>query len=182
MSKIKSAIEIAMEKTEGMKLSADEKIKLQKQQIETEVRANISKYLDDAIDIEQLQKVLNDVDSERLDDYRRTLIIQLLDEINLKKNNVKAINALKVFIEERLRYKIDQIVSLISRYNSEIESARCEVEKECMERLKKMGISGSAVKPRIKDSSEWKRKHTEVERLYEDKLLHLKGEIKERLS
>jgi hypothetical protein len=176
--KIKSALEIALEKVQRLgALSEEEKQRLKNEEIAAFGKALAERYLS-GLTLRDIKVEL----AERAEEDQRTithhLLQSLLDRIDILHTGAddKIIAAIQLLsgdtgIEQSLK-------DLIQEYQGSIENARQENQRklEAAKRseLESKGISGSAVQPAFETSSEWIRIRQNLDSYYSERFEELR--------
>ena len=157
--KIKSALEIALEKAEKLGAPSDEeKQETRREKLAATAEALVRRYLS-GLPLQDLEVELAKLPAGDMTAVRRDLKSDLLDAIDLESpgQNDKALAAIQqVFGEAET---VQSIRDLLQQYAGAVESARTQnlpaLKSAKMEELRQRGISGSAVEPSVETSKAW---------------------------
>ena len=151
MGEIKSTLEIIMEKTKHMTISEDEKTEFKLREIKDRVRGLITKSIDGVINLDRFKSELVAIDKDKPDLVTQAVIDESISRITLGKDNALILNILDVVNV----IDIISIKKLLTDFHHMLKSKRVEIEADILERLKKKGISGSAIIPHLEADPEW---------------------------
>jgi hypothetical protein len=182
--KIKSALEIAMEKVAKMADLTPQEIREQKEREygpRGEVTAN--KYLSHVYKNADLAVELKKYQGQEGEIVRKAFLFFLcraiqLDNVDKGRRAIEGIQALDIdFDFEKVEGEFEEISSA---FNREREKTYQKLEESQREVLYGLGISGSAVKPNVKEKADFQNDLNQVRELYDmrinklkDKILHL---------
>jgi len=154
MSRIKSAIELAMERTKNLVMSEEERRSFTAKELENKVRAVVRRYLEGIIENDGLNKELAMVEGGEKP-IKSALVDMLVDEFDVEEKNERLLGLLDELagsVKEPLRKELQ---ALRARYAEQIEKREMIVRERVAARLKEMGITGSAVEPNLEEWDEW---------------------------
>ena len=152
MGEIKSTLDLVMEKTSHLKLSAKEKNEQALQETRRRLKGLVDKYRDQSIKFEQLQKELEALKNPGEGIDGRWLMIESLTHLRLDRDNSALIHLLGVYF----RMDTSQIESALDNYVEARQSAAEARMAEIRENMARTSaISGSAVIPNLESDSGW---------------------------
>lgn len=151
MGEIKSTLDIIMEKTKGLTMSEEEKEAFQKKETEGKVRGFLQKYIDGLMDMDRLKAELAALGKPKQVAARAFLRTECMARIELGAENSRIL----YLLQEVLGFEAASISKLLSESDDEVSEKKRKREKQLLKRLKKRGISGSAVIPNIEADAEW---------------------------
>jgi hypothetical protein len=187
--RVKSALELAMEKISGLPELTPEEIAEQKEKEYGPVgEAIAAKYLNGTITNHALQAELDKHSQDAASIVRRALITCLCRELRLDNDGEFARRALqgvrplasgsKDFFEEAER----DFQEILSEYMQEKEKRLRKFEIRAKEKLAKIWISGSALRPNLNVDRDWQRESIEIRHFFEQELERLRNSLIERLQ
>jgi len=173
MAEIKSAIELALEKTKGLSLSREEKERIKEEEMQAKAHGLVHRFLQVDFHLREVEKELAKYDpAERA--QLETLIIQFLTEaIQLDHDDELIFQGIESFRGESKNIT-GKIKELMADYRKQKEKEGQRVEKDLRTKLKRQGISGSAVQPQMEGSREWEDALTQFKPTFESRLRALK--------
>lgn len=151
MGEIRSTLDIIMEKTKGLTMSDEEKRALREREISGRIKGLVQRYRDSLLDLDRLKVEmahLQERDKEAADRLIREELFMRLEPENDKVGLLRA-------LEEILKIDAEPIRQRLSDLKAELEEDRSAYEKVLLERLRKRGISGSAVMPNVAADGDW---------------------------
>lgn len=176
MGEIKSAIELAMERTKGLVMDDQEKREAADREMGSRVSGLLRRYLEEMIDWEDFQKEYEKLGGEKAQ-KNKLLLEAALTEFGLSDNNEKAFDILSFVgggVDVRLKEEIEALrLEFHERITAEVEGAKAKITA----RLKEMGISGNAVEPNVTEWDEWKVAVNEVKSLFRKRLDAWKNKV-----
>jgi hypothetical protein len=152
MAEIKSTLDIIMEKTKGLTMTDEEKRELKRKEIAGKVKGLIQKFSDGLIDPEGLKMELATLGKGNEDMLRRIIMEEIGGRIKPEGDN----KPLLEILEAVTGMNIVPIRKMLIDLERNLEKERAAHEKGLKKRLKKKGISGSAVIPNVDADSQWR--------------------------
>jgi len=180
--RIKSAREIAMEKIAGMGGLTPEEIARQKENEYQPVGEAIAgKYLTRAIREVDLPIELSKYRGNEGEIVRRALISSLCKAIGpgdavVSRRAMQGVELLAGANRslEEAKKELEEIISDCEQKTQQIYSALEEVERQ---RLEKLGISGSAIRPNVRANEDWQQERDKIQRGYDLRLSKLTDKL-----
>jgi hypothetical protein len=152
MAEIKSTLDIIMEKTKGLTMTDEEKRELKRKEIAGKFKGLVQKFLDNIIDLDRLKVDAAAVGEGHEDMFRRVSIQEAIGRIEPEGDN----KPLLEILEAVTGMNIVPIRKMLIDLERNLEKERAAHEKGLKKRLKKKGISGSAVIPNLDADSQWR--------------------------
>lgn len=177
MAEIKSAVELAMERTKGLRLSHEEKEKLKEDEIQTKAHALVNKYLEVDFHLREVERELARFDPPQRHLLERLILQNLIETIDLERDNDLIFQGILSF-RDKSQSSIARMKDLILRYRQRKSKDHEKIEKELLATLERLGISGTAVQPKVEGSPEWEEALGKFKPAFENELGTLKKEIK----
>jgi hypothetical protein len=149
MGEIRSTLDLIMEKTRDLSLSPEEKKTLRGQEWLGKARGWVQKYLDELIGIEDLKREIRNLGaSEGMEGVLKGEIIAPVDPGEDQQRRWEALEAL---------WQIPQraYAEMLVRCRDLLSQAEGKRKGGLLDRLKKRGISGTAVFPNLNQDPEW---------------------------
>jgi len=187
--KIKSALEIAMEKVSDLPELTREEIEEQKKKEYGPVGDAVAKkYLSGTISDGELPQQLARHSGAQGLIVRHALVSSLCREIRLdndRETSGRALQGLNLLSSEksetveRIGHEFWEIVDEFIK-NKEEKSRQFEVL--AIERFRKIGIAGSAVRPNLNEDAHWKEQLLEIQNVYEPRLADIRIRLMQELQ
>lgn len=154
MPAIKSAIELAMERTNNLIIDENDKYTIYIKHIENKIKAILRRYREHIINIDDIDKEMMNVEAD--ESLRKSILIDLLiDKLDVSNKN-EILFDLLCSISAGLKKPFNKEMETLRR--SFIEDKK-EIEKtvreKIMNHLKESGIEGNGIEPNIMAWDEW---------------------------
>jgi len=149
MAEIKSTLDIIMEKTKGLSLSAEEKKTLKREETTKRIGGWVGRFLDDKATLEDVRREFKEVLKD--DTARGLLRAELIAHLHPEGDNGKVFRMMK----ELLNLRTEPLEEKIDAFLKGLIVMRVTRLKHLAEKLARSGISGSAVLPNIAGDPEW---------------------------
>jgi hypothetical protein len=176
MAEIKSAIELAMERTKGLVMDEKEKEASLVQEAENRLRGMVRRFLDGSMDVEAFRKQYEKLELAKR--AKRDLLVDLIVTEFDAGDSGKLFDLLHVAdggLDKSLTKELD---SLHRQFSQEVEKRSGDVKKRVLDRLKKMGIVGSALEPNVAAWDEWAEAVSETKHAFKGRLRQWKERVK----
>ena len=176
MAEIKSAIELAMERTKGLVMDEKEKEKSLIQDAENRLKALVRRFLEGGIDIDDFRNQYDKVELAEV--ARRSLLVEMVVSGFNVGEDTRLFDLLHV-VDRKLDKGLKKELDTLQRQFSEaLEKKNGEVRKRILNRLRKMGIAGSSLEPNLAAWDEWREAVTETKQAFGGRLQRWKDEVK----
>jgi hypothetical protein len=176
VAEIKSSIELAMEKTKGLRLSREEKEKLKEEELYSKAQSLVNRFLEVDFHLKEAEKDLGKYSPDQREHLENLMLHYLCEAIQLDRDNDLIFQGVEAFQKES-KNTIKKIQELIKTYRQRKEKEYKQTEKDLLKKLERQGISGSAVQPKIEGSQEWQDALAKFKPAIEDQLQVLKKEL-----
>ena len=176
MGEIKSTLDLVMEKTRDLSLSAEERQGQKNKEIGSRIRGLLNKFQDEAISLDRFNSEYQVLKKE----YSLTgtgnehLIKEICDQIELAKDNQRLFDLLA----ELKVLDFEGLTSVLQEFQTVRATAARQRRKILKEQLAKTHfISGSAVVPNLEIDEEWRKENGQISAEYEAKLNRAKTKL-----
>jgi hypothetical protein len=177
MAEIKSAIELAMERTKNLVMDEKEKQEFARRELEDKLRAIVRRYLEGIIDREIFSIEYAGVQGQKLE--KRSLLADfLIHEFSVSAENERLFDVLEMVGDEAGEGFRDEAVNMKREFRKELENRVAEIGSSIKGRLEVMGITGSSVEPNITAWEEWRDAVQEIGRIFARRLHDWKDRIR----
>jgi hypothetical protein len=179
--RIKSALEIAMERAASMPgLTQEELAKQKEKEYQPRGAAIAHKYLDGALKERDLQTELSKYRGQEGEIVKRAFMLTLNQSIRLESKSIslKALEGIKAVeptadFDEVKR----QTEAIFDEFGQRLERQIPRYEALEKERFQQLGISGSAVKPNLEESRTWQEELKRIQSEYNSRISKLKENL-----
>jgi hypothetical protein len=179
--RIKSALEIAMERAASMPGFTQEELAKQKEREYQPRGAAIGRrYLEGALKERDLQTELSKYRGQEGEIVKRAFLLTLNQSIKLesKSLSLRVLYGIKAIepttdLGEMKR----QIEAIFDEFGQQVEQKIGRYEALEKERFQKLGISGSAVKPNLEESQTWQEELKRIQSEYDSRISKLKENL-----
>ena len=187
--KIKSALEIAMEKISDLPELTKEEIEEQKEKEYVPVgEAVAKKFLSGTISDSELPMELAQYPGSPGHIVRRSLVEALCREIRLENEDAisgKALTGVRLLASARVGVVEgmgDEFRKIVDDYGRMKEEKSRQYDVLARERLEKLGVSGFAVQPNLSEDPGWKEQLQEIQNSFEPRLADIREKLQRELQ
>jgi hypothetical protein len=177
MAEIKSTLDLVMEKTKDLSLSAEERQEQNNKEMGSRIRGLLNKFQDKAISLDRFNSEYQALKKEYslAGTGNQHLIKEICDQIELAKDN----QALFDLLAELKVPDFEGLTSVLQEFQTVRATAARERRKILKEQLAKTHfISGSAVVPNLEIDDEWRKETGQVTAEFETKLNRAKTKLR----
>ncbi len=180
MAEIKSAIEIAMERTKSFRLSSEEKERLKEEELQSKAHGLASRFMEVDLHFHEVKKELDKYSPAQRSQVERVMLEDFVDRLDLDRDNALAFQGIEILGpgKNELLMKLRE---LIKEYSAQREQEQRKMEKALLMKLETLGIAGTAVLPKVEGSQEWVHALKSFRAPYERKLKDAKEELRNRI-
>jgi hypothetical protein len=169
MGEIKSAIELAMERTKNLVMDDEEKIAFARKDREDRVRAIMRRFLEGMIEGAEFLHEYRDIKAEP--SAKSALLVDLIvEEFKASGTNDRLFALLMLLGGEAGGGLEGEARSLERWFRDELAAREAGIRKRIIARLKDLGISGDAVEPNVREWEESQEAGREIGSLMRDRL------------
>jgi len=158
MAEIKSTLDIIMERAKGITVTEEEKAQFKRRDLEEKVRGLLHKALGGVMDLDRLSDQLAGLDKADREVAMAVLLQQCLGNVDPEGDN-KTVLAI---LEHLLKVDTTSVTGLLAEFHESLEKGKTDQGEKIKKRLRKAGISGSAVVPNILAAPDWHRYISEL--------------------
>ena len=177
MAEIKSAVELAMEKTRDLRLSPEEKEKLKEEEMHSKAHSFVNRFLEVDFHLREVEKDLRKYNPEQRKQLEKFMLQYLAEAIHLDRENDLPLQGMEALREES-KSITGKIRELAEGYRERKEKEYQKIKSDLLTKLQDLGISGSAVQPKVPGSPEWDNALAQFQPAFEAQLRILKEELK----
>ncbi|NWF53614.1 MAG: hypothetical protein HXY45_02330 [Syntrophaceae bacterium] len=176
MAEIKSAVELAMERTKGLRLSHEEMEKMKEEEMQSKAAGLVNRFLEVDFHLRDVEKELGKFDPRQRKHLEQLFLHHLIEAMNLDRDNDLIFQGLETFLPTSA-WTVKKIKDLIQKYQSRKKDEFQKTQNDLRAGLERMGISGSAVRPKVEGSPEWDKARSAFKPRFEEELKKLKKGI-----
>ena len=178
MAEIKSALELAMEKSKKYVISDEERERIREKEILQKATGLCHRYREGHLSLSELMREIERTDKKIRERVKGVLLFQSVDTLSLEEDAERLFSVFEAIKGQSLNDVEEEFQNLRSIYRNEIEEARQKLSLQLVEALKDEGIDGDAVEPNMEGSGDWKGRVEEVNRSHREKLNEIKDALK----
>ena len=171
MAEIKSTLEIIMEKTKGLTMTDEEKRELKRKEMMGRFKGLLQRFVDGLMGLEGLKRESEALGRGYEDMLREIIIREVAERIQPEGDNEPLLEVL----EKTTGMDIGPIRDFLADHERKLEKERVVREKSLMKRLKKNGISGSAVIPNLEADLQWRDYVSNLKETFQKEVASLTG-------
>jgi len=178
MGKIKSTLELAMERTKKFTLSEKEKEEMRQKEVLRKATSLFHRYREKHLSSNEILREIGRMEKNTSTTVKELLLSQWIDALSLDdedKKILKGVESLKERSIAEIRQRFDH---LLSQYQTEKEEVRERMTVQWIEALRMEGIYGSAVDPNLEGSDLWKKESERLDQSYRMKLEAIKQQLR----
>jgi hypothetical protein len=177
MGEIKSTLELVMERTKKFAISEKEKEEMKQKEVLQKATGLFHRYREGHLSLNEILKQIEKMEKKIAITVRESLLSQWIDALSLDDDEriLKGIESLKRRSIDEVKQKFH---SLLSQYLSEKEKVKEKVRAQFTEALRKDGIYGSAVEPKLEGGELWKKENEKLDHSYGVKLEEIKEQLR----
>jgi hypothetical protein len=178
MGEIKSTLELAMERTKRFAVSEKEKDEIKQKEALRKATSLFHRYREGHLSLNDVLKEVERMERKTATTVKKHLLSHWIDALSLDEDNeriLKGVESLKEKSIAEVKQRFDRLLSL---YQKEKEKVKEKAEVQLVEALKKDGIWGSAVEPKLEGSELWKKENEKLDQPYRMTLEEVKEQLR----
>ena len=157
MAEIKSTLELAMERSKKFTISEREKEEIKQREVLQKATGLFHRYQEGLLTLYEIQREIDRMEEKAAKTVKEALLSRWIDALSLNEENERLFKGIE-WLKEREPQELKQkFFRLLSQYQEEKEKVKEEVRIQLTEALRKDGIYGSAVEPKIEGGDLWKK-------------------------
>jgi len=174
VGEIKSTLELAMERTKKFAISGKEKKEMKQKEVLQKATSLFHRYREGHLPLNEIMKEIERMEKKTATTVKEFLLSQWIDALSLEGDVERILKGIESLKQRSINEVKGKFYSLLSQYHEEKENAKEEVTIQFTEALRKDGISGSAVEPKLEGSELWKKEIEKLDQSYRMKLEEIK--------
>lgn len=177
MAEIKSAIELAMEKTKDLVVGGEERKTIAIKEIENRVRAVVRRYLGDMTSQEDAAREFDEIDADRK--LKESVLIETLaEEFDVKKNPERLFvlfGLTGIDLEGTLK---KEFATLQGQFQDEMARKEKTIREKISDSLAALGITGKGIEPNLAAWDEWMQGSEEAGHTFKQRVQEWKEKVR----
>jgi hypothetical protein len=178
MGEIKSTLDLAMERTKKISISQEEREEIRRKEILEKVTGLAHRYREGRLSLNEIQKEIERMEEKTEKWAKEALLSQWIDALSLENEDERLLNGIESLKNRDVGEVKQELHWLIIEYEREKEKVLQEVGTQSIEALRRQGISGSAVEPRIEGNELWEKELKKLGHRYRGKLEGIKEQLR----
>jgi hypothetical protein len=177
MGEIKSTLELAMERTKKFVLSDKEKEEMKQKEVLQKASSLFHRYRDGHLSLNEVLKEVEKMEEKTATTVKKSLLSQWIDALSLNDDHERTLKGIEALNRQSLGEVRKKFHHLLSQYHEEKETLREKTNLQLTDALKKEGIYGSAVEPKLEGCELWKKENEKLDHSYKMKLEEIKQQL-----
>jgi len=167
-----------MERTKKFAISEKEKEEIKQKEVLQKATSLFHRYREGHLSLNEILKEIERTEQKTAAALKELLLSQWIDALSLSDDDeriLKGIESLKRRSIDDVKERLHQV---LFQYQREKGKVKEEMGNRLTEALKKEGIYGSAVEPKIEGAELWKKENEKLDRSYRMKLEEIKEQLR----
>mgnify|MGYP005839568487 CR=1 FL=1 len=177
MAEIKSAIELAMEKTRNLVMDSQEREAMGVKDLEGKIKAVLRRHEQEMISSEEAARELNAIKADK--GFKRTLVVNnLVDEFNLHGDNERLLVLFQLVgldLPEAIHRELEE---LTRTFRKDLARRKAATGEKIRNILAEQGILGNGMEPNTDAWEEWREEIEQAQYDFGKRLEELKDKIR----
>jgi hypothetical protein len=178
MAEIKSALELAMERSKRFSISDREREEIKRREVEQKATGLFHRYLDGNLSLPEILKEIGRTEEKTGTTIKELLLSQWIEALSLKDEDERLLKGIEALKDRGLDEIRERLQGLSRSFSEETEAIRRKAEEEMADQLRGMGIYGSAVEPNITENRELQNLLGGVDRAYQERIREVKEALR----
>jgi len=178
VGEIKSTLELAMERTKKFAVSKKEKEEMKQKEVLQKATSLFHRYREGHLPLNEIMKEIEKMEKKTATTVKEFLLSQWIDALSLVDDVERILKGIESLKQRSINEVKEKFYSLLSQYHEEKEKVKEETTIQFTEALRKDGISGSAVEPKLEGSELWKKEIEKLDQSYKIKLEEIKEQFR----
>ena len=170
MAEIRSTLDIIMEKAKQVDVTEEDRIAFKKQELEGKIHGFLQKFQDQIISEDRLMEELKAIGMQEDQMVREIFMEDCLSRFDPEADNAALLDLMK----KTTGLDVAPFLEIIRNFQDQMDQERDRSLTAYTERLRKKGVSGSAVLPNLEADPSWVSKKAEMKRGFQESLFALK--------
>ena len=166
-----------MEKTKKFAISEKEREEMKKKEVLQKATSLFHRYREGNLPLNDILKQIERMEEMTAAAVKEFLLSQWIDALSLDDGEERILKGIESLEQRNIDEVRQKFYRLVSQYQQEKERVKEKVKAQRREVLRKDGIYGSAVEPKLEGDELWEKENEKLDHSYKMTL----DEIKERL-
>jgi hypothetical protein len=178
MAEIKSAFELAMEKSKRIVISDEEREKFKQKEILQKAMSLFHRYREGHVSLSEILKEIERMKGETKTLVKESLLSQWIDALSLDDDQERLLMGIESLKGQSLGGVREKFHHILAQCRREREQAKEKIGAQLIETLRKEGIYGSAVDPHVKGGKDFQEGLKAIEDRFRQKIEAIKEALK----
>jgi len=178
MGEIKSTLELAMERTKHFAISEKEKEEIKQKEFLQKATSLFHRYRDGHLSLNEVLKEIERMERRTATTVKEYLLSHWIDALSLDDDDERILKGVETLKERSIAEVKQRFHHLLSQYQREREKVKEKMGVQLIKALKKDGIYGNAVEPKLEGSELWKKETEKLGYSYGLKLEEIKEQLR----
>jgi hypothetical protein len=178
MGEIKSSLELAMEKTKRFSISDKEKEEMKQKEVFQKATSLFHRYREGHLSSNEILKEIERMEKKTRTAVKDLLLSQWIDALSLDGEDERTLKGVESLKERSIAEIKQKFHHLLSRYQGEKEKAKEKMRGQLIEALRKDGIYGNAVEPKLEGGELWRKENERLDQSYRMILEEIKQQLR----
>jgi hypothetical protein len=178
VGEIKSTLELAMERTKKFVISEKEKEEIKQKEVLQKATSLFHRYREGHIPLNDILKEIEKMEQKTAATVKELLLSQWIDAISLDDDAERTLKGIESLKPRRIEEIKQRFHCLLTKYHDEKEKVKEKLRIGFTEALRKDGIYGNAVEPKLEGGELWKKEKEKLDNSYKTKLKEIKQQLR----
>jgi hypothetical protein len=178
VGEIKSTLELAMERTKKVAISEKEKEEIKQKEVLQKATSLFHRYREGHLSLNEILKQIEKMEKKTAITVRESLLSQWIDALSLGDGDERILKGIESLKQKTIDEAKQKFHYLLSQYQREKEQVKEKVKAQFTKDLKRDGIYGSAVEPKLEGGELWKKENEKLDHSYRIKLEEIKEQLR----
>jgi hypothetical protein len=167
-----------MERTKRFSVSEKERDEMKQQEAVRKATGLFHRYREGHLSLNDVLKEVERMERKTATTVKEYLLSHWIDALSLEDDNERILKGVESLKEKSVAEVKQRLDRLLSQYQTEKEKVNEKAKVRLVEVLKKDGIWGSAVEPKLEGSELWKKENEKFVHPYRIKLEEIKEQLR----
>jgi len=178
MGEIKSTLELAMERTKRFAVSEKEKDEIKQKEVLRKATSLFHRYREGHLSLNDILKEIEGMEGKTATTVKEYLLSRWINALCLDDDNERNLKGVELLKGKSIAQVKQEFHHLLSQYQREKERVKEKVGVQLIAALKKGGIWGSAVEPKLEGSELWNKENENLDQSYRMTLEEIKQQLR----